>query len=200
MMESLNLAKVWKLPVLFVCKNDEWAVTTFSSHVTAGHLIDRARSFDIPAAEVNGNSIEEVWTAVNEAVKPLREGEGPSFLLANCVHLTGHFLGDPLLRITRHPIKEARKMTGPLLRSLSKKKGESIKKRTENLGNILGLIGKTFKTKRLKKNDPLYQTRLMLEADKELLKEMEEKAITEIQQIVKKALETDNLNLGKDYA
>ena len=63
LMESLNLAACWRLPVLFVCKDNGMAITTPSRRVTAGNLPDRVRGFGIPAAEVDGADVEAVWQA-----------------------------------------------------------------------------------------------------------------------------------------
>jgi pyruvate dehydrogenase E1 component alpha subunit len=112
LMESLNLAGCWRLPVLFVCKDNGMAITTPSRRVTAGNLPDRVRGFGIPAVEVDGADAEAVWSAAGEAVLRARRGGGPGYLHASCVRPEGHFLGDPLLRIVRRPVAELKSKVG----------------------------------------------------------------------------------------
>ena len=188
MMESINLAVVWKLPVLFVCKDNDWAITTRSSQVTGGSIIDRARSFGMFTSEVDGSILEDVWHAADKVLKRTRAGDGPAFIRARCTHLEGHFLGDPLLRVARQPMEEMKKMSGPLVNSASKLKGASIYGRAESFRLIISLIGKTFKDQVFKKGDPLKLTRQKLQADKNRLKDLEETTIREIQQVVETAL------------
>ena len=104
LLESLNLAAVWKLPVLFVCKDNQWAITTQSEAVSGGQGLSRAQGFGLNAIEVDGLNVLAVWHAAHEALQLARAGHGPTFLLAHCVHLEGHFLGDPLFDMMRKPI------------------------------------------------------------------------------------------------
>lgn len=92
LVETLNLAVAWKLPVLFVCKDNEWAITTPSHSVTGGNLIDRAKAFGMPAMEMDGTDVEAVWNAAGQGADRARNGNGPTFLLAHCPRLEGHFL------------------------------------------------------------------------------------------------------------
>jgi pyruvate dehydrogenase E1 component alpha subunit len=94
LLESLNLAVVWKLPVVFICKDSKWSITTVSASVTGGNLVKRAESFGMPAREINGTDVECVWDTTQEALKRARTGKGPTFLLATCPHPEGHFLGE----------------------------------------------------------------------------------------------------------
>ncbi|HXX34005.1 MAG TPA: thiamine pyrophosphate-dependent enzyme, partial [Thermodesulfobacteriota bacterium] len=68
LMESMNLASVWNLPVLFVCKDDEWAITTRSAMVTGGRLSERVRSLGLHFIEVNGLDVGKVWEAAHQAI------------------------------------------------------------------------------------------------------------------------------------
>jgi len=85
LLESLNLAAVWHLPVLFVCKGDGWAITTQSASMTGGDLNERARGLGVPAIEVDGLDVSEVWEAARAAIERARSGKGPTFLHARCV-------------------------------------------------------------------------------------------------------------------
>ena len=92
LVETLNLAVAWKLPLLFVCKDNQWAITTLSHSVTGGNLIDRAKAFGMPAMEIDGTDVEAVWNAAGQGADRARSGNGPTFLLAHCPRLEGHFL------------------------------------------------------------------------------------------------------------
>jgi len=86
LMESLNLASAWSLPVLFVCKDDGWAITTQSKRMTGGDLNERARGLGIPTVEVDGGDVSEVWEAAHSAIERARSSKGSTFLHARCVH------------------------------------------------------------------------------------------------------------------
>lgn len=79
LMESLNLAVIWKLPVLFVCKDNEWAITTRSRSVTGKDLIERAKGFGMPALEVDGTDVEAVWHAAGRGWKRQEAERAPFF-------------------------------------------------------------------------------------------------------------------------
>ena len=100
LMESLNLASAWRLPVVFVCKDNRWAVSTRSAALTGGGLRGRLRAFGMPVTVVDGREVERVDRAAGRAVARARSGRGPSVLLVGCPRLEGHFLGDPLVRLT----------------------------------------------------------------------------------------------------
>ena len=116
-MESMSLSSVWNLPVLFVCKDDGWAITTQSNQVTGGDLNERARGLGVPAIEVDGRDVSAVWQAADRAIETARSGQGPTFLHARCVHFEGHFLGFQLLRAVRAPLREMPGIVAPLTRS-----------------------------------------------------------------------------------
>ncbi len=98
-MESLNLASVWGLPLIFVCKDNGWAITTDSARVTGGDLRDRASSFGLPAMAVDGLDPEAVGDAAGSAIARARNGDGPSFILARCSRLDSHMAGFVLDRM-----------------------------------------------------------------------------------------------------
>lgn len=119
LLETLNLASAWKLPHIFVCKDNGWAITTRSRRVTGGDLARRASSFGIPVKRVDGRRVEAVWAAAGTLVSRARRGGGPGFLLARCPRPEGHFLGDPLLRVYREPLRQAVEIFPSLIRSLA---------------------------------------------------------------------------------
>jgi len=188
LLESMNLAAAWNLPVLFVCKDSKLAITTVSSAVTSGSLFNRAKSFDMPAKEIDGTDVEMVWLAAHKAIDEARRGEGPSFLLTHCSRPDGHFLGDPLIRITRNPLKEMKDMAGPLLKSVLKPKGAAVRERTDSLSSVTSLLGQTTKTQFFNHDDPLELLRKKLKSDKKRLEQLEEEIEHEIEQIVMTAL------------
>jgi TPP-dependent pyruvate/acetoin dehydrogenase alpha subunit len=140
LMESFNLAVVWKLPVLFVCKDNGWAITTRSGTVTGGSLAKRAMSFGMPVSKVNGSKVRAVLPAAERAVMRARKGKGPSLILAQCHHPAGHFLGDPILRLFKDPVGEANTMAQPLLDAARRDDSAPVRSR---IGGLIG-IGRTI--------------------------------------------------------
>ena len=93
--ESLNLAAVWKLPVVFVCQNNEYAEhTAFETGTAARRVSDRAASYTIPGITVDGNDPLLMWRAAKDAVERARNGLGPTLLEAKTFRFYGHNLGD----------------------------------------------------------------------------------------------------------
>ncbi|MGZ4507588.1 MAG: thiamine pyrophosphate-dependent dehydrogenase E1 component subunit alpha [Blastococcus sp.] len=101
LLEALNLAAVWRLPVVFVCKDNRWAVTTRSGRLTGGGLRARARGLGLPVRRVDGGNVTAVWWSARRAVGRARRGAGPTFLIASCPRLAGHMAGDPLGRMAQ---------------------------------------------------------------------------------------------------
>jgi TPP-dependent pyruvate/acetoin dehydrogenase alpha subunit len=91
LMETLNVSTLWQLPMIFVCENNTFSEFTPSREVTAGRISDRARAFDMPTREVDGNDLVDVWGAAAEAVDRARAGGGPSFIEAHTYRIRGHF-------------------------------------------------------------------------------------------------------------
>lgn len=197
-MESFNLATAWKLPVLFICKDNEWAITTLSSSVTSGSLVERAKGFDMNVEEIDGSDVLAVWDAAKSAIEHARQGDGPSYLHMRCSRPEGHFLGDPLIRITRHPVKEMKKMAGPLLKSVTRMKGSSMKQRAGSLTEVSSLLGKTLKNQLFRKKDPLELLHQKIISDKEHIKRIEKEVNEEIQIAVDKALQMDAGQAGRN--
>jgi pyruvate dehydrogenase E1 component alpha subunit len=189
LMESLNLASAWSLPVLFVCKDDGWAITTQSRKMTGGNLKKRAQGLGIPAAEVDGRNVNKVWEASHSAIEKARSGKGPSFLLASCAHLEGHFLGFQLLRMARHPLKELSSITVPLTKSILRPRGASWRERLSGLKDILAAVLATFRDSRQDSSwDPVLLARKNLISEPEQLQEIETKIEQEIGSVLDSAL------------
>jgi acetoin:2,6-dichlorophenolindophenol oxidoreductase subunit alpha len=153
LMESMNLAAAWELPVLFVCKDDGWSITTRSARVSGGDLNARAIGFGLPVLEVDGWDLAQVWEAARVAVERARSGRGPTFLHARCVHLEGHFLGFQLIRVVRNPLGELPKIAVELTGSLLHRGGGRM---TERLAGLKEVIAAVLSTLRDPRRDPAY--------------------------------------------
>ena len=89
--ESLNLAAVWKLPIIFLCENNQYALSTSSKRTVAGDSIaGRAAAYAIPGVRVDGNDLGAVYDAVKSAVERARAGEGPTLVEALTYRWGGH--------------------------------------------------------------------------------------------------------------
>ena len=93
--ESLNLAAIWKLPVLFVCENNRYAESTpFEYSVAGGSIANRAAGYGIPGVTVDGQSIMDMYEVGGEAVRRARAGEGPTLIEAQTYRYFGHYGAD----------------------------------------------------------------------------------------------------------
>lgn len=90
LLESLNLAAMWRLPVLFVCEDNGYATTLPAATAVAGSATGRAAAFGIPAEEVDGMDTEAVRAAALRAVERARDGHGPTFLACRTYRYEGH--------------------------------------------------------------------------------------------------------------
>ena len=96
--EAMNLASIWKLPVLFVCENNRYAESTpFEYAVAGGSVANRAAGYDMPGVLVDGQSALDMYEVGREAVARARAGEGPTLIEAQTYRYQGHFgADDPL--------------------------------------------------------------------------------------------------------
>jgi pyruvate dehydrogenase E1 component alpha subunit len=92
--EAMNMASLWKLPVIYVCENNQYNEYTHYSETTAGEVTARAQAFGIPALIIDGQDVKVVHAAASNAVERARQGSGPSFLLCNTYRFHGHHVGD----------------------------------------------------------------------------------------------------------
>ena len=124
--ESLNFCAVRKLPVVFFCENNGWAVSMPTERSTAVKDISaRAAGYNVPGVTVDGNDPEAVYEAVREAVARARSGEGPSLLEGKTYRLWGHWVGDPENYRSREEV-EKHWRRDPLPRYEQKLMGENI--------------------------------------------------------------------------
>lgn len=93
--ETLNLAALWKLPVLFVCENNGYAeFTSREEHSNVNHVSSFAAPYDIPTKTIDGNDLPAVYAAAAEAIDILRKGSGPYLLECMTFRMAGHYVGD----------------------------------------------------------------------------------------------------------
>jgi TPP-dependent pyruvate/acetoin dehydrogenase alpha subunit len=190
LMEAMNLASVWKLPILFVCKDDGWAITTPSSQVTGGDLSQRALGLGVPVIEVDGRDVFAVWEAAGQAIENARSGQGPTFLHARCVHFEGHFLGFQLLRIVRTPLREMPGIALPLTKSFLHLGGAAWHERLAGLQTIVAALLSTARDPRQDStNDPILRVRATLQSEPARLLELEDQIGKEIGNVLASALE-----------
>lgn len=124
--ESLNLAGVWKLPVLFLCENNLYAMGT-PIHKTSAvtEVYRRASAYDIPSQRVNGMDLLEVHEAAKRAADYVRQGNGPYLIEALTYRFRGHSMADPELYRTKQEVEEWR-ARDPIVRFQRELESEGI--------------------------------------------------------------------------
>ncbi len=101
MHESMNLASIWNLPVVFVCENNGFAESTpVEYHASVKDIADRATAYGMPGLSVDGTDIFAVTEAVSEAIERARQGEGPTLIECKAFRYYGHFEGDAVTYYT----------------------------------------------------------------------------------------------------
>ncbi len=92
--EVMNLAQLWKLPVIYVCENNQYNEYTHYQETTAGTILGRATAFGLEVARVDGQDVRAVNTEASRFVKRARSGGGPAFLQCDTYRYSGHHVGD----------------------------------------------------------------------------------------------------------
>jgi len=93
--EALNLASIWKLPVVFLCENNQYAMSgSVKEMFNIEHIAERATAYGIPGIVIDGNNLFEIMETVEEAVERARNGEGPTLLEAKTYRWRGHSRSD----------------------------------------------------------------------------------------------------------
>jgi pyruvate dehydrogenase E1 component alpha subunit len=92
--EVMNMASLWKLPIIYVCENNLYNEYTHFSETTAGDILTRAQGFGVHPASADGQDVRAVYKAMVPLVERARAGQGPSFLLVDTYRFTGHHVGD----------------------------------------------------------------------------------------------------------
>jgi pyruvate dehydrogenase E1 component alpha subunit len=109
--ESMNLAQLWKLPVVYACENNLYNEYTHCSETTAGDMLARPAAFGLAAEAVDGQDVRAVHAAASKMVDRARRAEGPGFLLLNTYRYRGHHVGDIAREYYRSKQEEQRWMT-----------------------------------------------------------------------------------------
>jgi len=105
--ESLNFASVYKLPIIFVVENNQFASTVRTKDTTSvENISDRAVGYGIPGMTIDGNDVITVYETAKEVIKRAREGGGPSLLEVKTYRIKGHFVGDPELYRDKKEVEE----------------------------------------------------------------------------------------------
>ncbi|MGV6819597.1 MAG: pyruvate dehydrogenase (acetyl-transferring) E1 component subunit alpha [Parvularcula sp.] len=113
--EAMNMAQLWKLPVIFVIENNQYAMGTAVTRSHADtHLYRRGAAFGIPGKEVNGMDVLEVREASREAVEHARNGEGPYVLEMKTYRYRGHSMSDPAKYRTREEVDNVKETSDPI--------------------------------------------------------------------------------------
>ena len=92
--EVMNMAALWKLPVIYVCENNMYNEYTHVSEAAAGDILARGPAFGVPSESVDGQDVRAVYDVTKRLVDRARQGEGPAFLMANTYRFMGHHVGD----------------------------------------------------------------------------------------------------------
>ena len=105
--ESINMGSLWKLPVVYVCENNQYGeFTSQKRHQVITDISQRATAYGIPGVTVDGMDVLAVYEAAVEAVKRAREGNGPTLLETKTYRFHGHFEGDPQLYRSKEEVEE----------------------------------------------------------------------------------------------
>ena len=115
--EVMNMAAIWKLPVIFVVENNQWASTTPLGYAcSVGDICTRATGYNMPGIPVDGNDILTVRKTAEKAIKRARDGEGPTLIENKTYRIRGHFEGDPQKYRTEAEVKTWQDKNDPITR------------------------------------------------------------------------------------
>jgi pyruvate dehydrogenase E1 component alpha subunit len=109
--EVMNMAQLWKLPVIYVCENNLYCEYTHFSETVAGSITARATALGMEAATVDGQNVRAVYEEAQRLVQRARHGDGPAFLLCNTYRYKGHHVGDVNREYYRPKSEEQRWMS-----------------------------------------------------------------------------------------
>lgn len=105
--ESLNLASIWKLPVIFVCENNYYGISMSQErHMAIKDIADRSAAYAMPGVTVDGNDVMAVYEASGEAIARARKGNGPTLIECKTYRQRGHFEGDALVYRCKEELEE----------------------------------------------------------------------------------------------
>lgn len=177
LLEAFNLAVVWELPVLFVCKDSRWAITTRSRDVTGGDVRQRAAAFGLVTAHVDGSDVEAVWRSAGRLLEGARQGR-PAFLHVDVRRPDGHLRDDALVRTFRAPADQARELGGPLVAALRRPGRDGTGASAAGLGELARRFT-MLAGDRLRPHDPLQRSRRRLGRERAIGMERDARAEVE---------------------
>jgi len=103
--EALNLASVWKLPAIFICENNAFAISVpVETSTSVKDISVRGKAYDMPGVTVDGNDVIEIYKAVEKAIKRAQQGKGPTLIECKTYRWKGHWTGDPEVYRTREQV------------------------------------------------------------------------------------------------
>jgi TPP-dependent pyruvate/acetoin dehydrogenase alpha subunit len=115
--EAFNMAAIWKLPLIFVCENNQYAVSTrVDTTIAIKDFTGMAEKHGLTMADVDGQDLPAVYNAASSAIERARSGGGSTFIHANTYRFEGHYFGEPQSYRPRLEVDEARKSRDPIKR------------------------------------------------------------------------------------
>ena len=104
--ECLNISSIWKLPVIFICENNGYAITVpIKISTSVKDIATRAAGYDMAGTIVDGRDVEQIYEAVASAAKRARDGKGPTLIEAKTYRFEGHWIGDPQVYRTKDEVQ-----------------------------------------------------------------------------------------------
>jgi len=188
-LETLNLAAAWSLPLIVVCIDNGWAITTAAEAVTGGDHVERARAFGLRTNSCDGRDVRAVHKAAGKLIDSARRGKGPAFLLATCPRLDGHFLGDPLLRMARQPVAEGKDTFAKVISSATSRGGGGLKDRAGGMTRMMSVMAKARRSPtRERRGDPMLAARKAMKKHESERDRIDAEVAAEIEAAVEIAL------------
>jgi pyruvate dehydrogenase E1 component alpha subunit len=189
LMESFNLAVEWRLPVIFVCKDDSWAITTKTDETSPVVPVERAAGFGLPVYTVDGNDVEAVYQTAQQAIERTRQGGGPVFIHATCTHFEGHMIDVQLVRVGRKPLREGIALVWPILKALFSPGGSKFSQRWAAVLDLITTIFRSRREHHAHPQEPVAYLRQKLSVqDSDRLTQLEAEVVEQIEQVVVSAL------------
>jgi len=134
--EGINLASIWKLPVVFVCENNQYQISLpYSKQQAIKSVAERAKAYGIPGVAVDGQDVLAVYEVAKEAIERARRGEGPTLIEVKTYRFRGHFEGDPEVYRSKEEVEWWKKNKDPIkiFEDVLLKKGIATKEELEKM-------------------------------------------------------------------
>lgn len=190
-MEAMNLAAVWKLPVLFVVKDNGWAISTRSHKMTGGDIHKRAAGLGVSASKVTGEDVAAVWKMAGKVIGKMRKGGGPHLIHATCKRPRGHFENDALIQMVNDPIGSRSEFTG-IVRGLADGGGARPVARLAGAGAVAGTALRMAWHQRSDERDPVDMAAGQLDPGQQ--ERLDNSATVEVDRAVANALESAGMS------